>query len=460
MKLRIWQSECVEQALQKYQTGSHFFCLATPGAGKTIMAAEVARRLMASDLIDLVICFSPSSAVVLGIKETFQSVLNENFDGLIGAVGASYTYQSMPHLSHEFWKLLELRKVLVVFDEIHHCVGSNISNCNSWGEQILANIQGKANYTLAMSGTPWRTDCAPLVLANYCDTTNLVKCDYEYGLSEAVRDGVCRNPNIVLIDNDECSIIDADEGQITFSGFEELLNNKFVNYRSIINDTDAVDYMLKAAHQKLVEVRTGQPNAAGLVVASSISHAQFICKRIKENFDISAMLVNYLTPNSQGIINHFKTSADVWIVSVGMISEGTDIPRLQVCCHLTQIKTEMYYRQILGRILRKTIKDTEHAWLYTFSEKKLVKYANRISLDIPDYPAITKLKVNEKLNNIGTGSQDNELIIEGPTIENLGLHTSHPPSITWNEYPREEVVRIVLSNKYKESVLRVFDSPF
>ena len=460
MKLRIWQSECVEQALEKYQTGTHFFCLATPGAGKTLMAAEVARRLMASDKIDLVICFSPSSAVVLGIKETFQSVLNKTFDGLIGAVGASYTYQSMPYLSHEFWNLLEQRKVLVVFDEIHHCAGSNFSNCNSWGDKILANIQGKANYTLAMSGTPWRTDCAPLVLANYCESTNLVKCNYEYGLSEAVRDGVCRNPNIVLIDNEECSIIDADEGQITFSGFEELLNNKYVNYRSIINDIDAVDYMLKAAHQKLVEVRAGQPNAAGLVVASSISHAQFICKRIQENFGISAILVNYLTPNSQWIISQFKTAADFWIVSVGMISEGTDIPRLQVCCHLSQIKTEMHYRQILGRILRKTTKVTEHAWLYTFAEKQLVKYANRVALDIPDYPAITNLKVDGKINGIGADVQYIDLIIDGPSVEDLGLHTSQIPSITWNESPRGEDVSIVLSNRYKESVLRVFDSPF
>ena len=32
-----------------------------------------------------------------------------------------------------------------------------------------------------------------------------------------------------------------------------------------------------------------------------------------------------------------------------MISEGTDIPRLQLCCYLSRIRTELHYRQVLGR---------------------------------------------------------------------------------------------------------------
>lgn len=42
MKLRQWQQECVKKALTIYQHERHFLCLATPGAGKTHMAAELA----------------------------------------------------------------------------------------------------------------------------------------------------------------------------------------------------------------------------------------------------------------------------------------------------------------------------------------------------------------------------------------------------------------------------------
>ncbi|MFT4899455.1 MAG: superfamily II DNA or RNA helicase [Flavobacteriales bacterium] len=66
-----------------------------------------------------------------------------------------------------------------------------------------------------------------------------------------------------------------------------------------------------------------------------------------------------------------------------MVSEGTNIPRLQVCCHLTNIRTELHYRQILGRILRVTDAKKQEATLFMPAEPRLVEYAYRISEDIP-----------------------------------------------------------------------------
>ncbi|WP_368506708.1 DEAD/DEAH box helicase family protein, partial [Staphylococcus pasteuri_A] len=44
MQLRQWQSKCIKRALKLYTQQNHFMCLATPGAGKTVMAAELARH--------------------------------------------------------------------------------------------------------------------------------------------------------------------------------------------------------------------------------------------------------------------------------------------------------------------------------------------------------------------------------------------------------------------------------
>ena len=47
MKLRKWQVDCVELALHRFsKEQKHFFVLATPGAGKTVMAATVAKELL------------------------------------------------------------------------------------------------------------------------------------------------------------------------------------------------------------------------------------------------------------------------------------------------------------------------------------------------------------------------------------------------------------------------------
>jgi superfamily II DNA or RNA helicase len=124
---------------------------------KTIMAAEVAARLFEQDLIDFVLCFSPSIVIANEIRRTLESRMNARFDGIIGAKGGSFTYQSMQFLNPELWRLIKSHRVFVIFDEIHHCAGSSITDANSWGEKVIANIQHDAAYTLTLTGTPWRS---------------------------------------------------------------------------------------------------------------------------------------------------------------------------------------------------------------------------------------------------------------------------------------------------------------
>ena len=172
MHLRKWQATCVEQALIHYENYRHFLCLATPGAGKTTMAAELSRRLLVDDKIDFILCFSPSVAVAEGMRLSMSRVLERRFDGIIGAAGCSYTYQNLLFFKEDFWQLFASHNVMVIFDEIHHCSGSEPDNANAWGEEILLNIQNQATYTLALTGTPWRSDQAPIVLARYADPDN------------------------------------------------------------------------------------------------------------------------------------------------------------------------------------------------------------------------------------------------------------------------------------------------
>lgn len=77
-----------------------------------------------------------------------------------------------------------------------------------------------------------------------------------------------------------------------------------------------------------------------------------------------------------------------------MISEGIDLPRLQVCCHLSHVKTELYFRQVLGRILRMDKSPNKDAWLYTFAEPRLSEFAHRIQQEIPDMPVLIQEQIN------------------------------------------------------------------
>ncbi|WP_235781944.1 DEAD/DEAH box helicase [Shewanella vesiculosa] len=250
MKLRKWQKSCINRASKQYLSGNnHFLALATPGSGKTLMASELANHLLKNNLIDLVICFSPSSIVSQDFCNSLQSRIDDRFDGLLGAKGHSMTYQSLQHLDENFWGLFFRFRVFVIFDEIHHCAGSNIDNANAWGEQIILNIQGKAKYTLALTGTPWRSDAAPIVLSKYINHDNKISCDYVYGLSEAIQDDVCRVPQIIAVENNNISVIHGDETK-TFTSFESLLSQSIVSYQEIIENEKVINYIISSAQKK------------------------------------------------------------------------------------------------------------------------------------------------------------------------------------------------------------------
>ncbi|OED54673.1 diguanylate cyclase [Aliivibrio fischeri] len=454
--LRQWQSEAVTLALKQYTEGQkHFLVLATPGAGKTIMAAEVAYRLKQKDKIDFILCFSPSLIVAEGIRTTFTKRFNAQFNGGLSAVGSSYTYQNMLYLQDEFWSLLEQYNVLVILDEIHHCSGVDTLNSNAWGEKVLTKIQSKATYTLALTGTPWRSDFMPITLSKYINSDNQIWCDYTYGLAEAVRDRVCRHPHLVLIDSD-FRVDGNGEGRKAFSGIADLLKVSSTNYESVITHPDIIKYLLKLGCNKLQKIRKDNPKAAGLVVASSVEHAKYIFNILKVEFGQTATIVTYKHDYPLKEIDKFRNGNQQWIVSVGMISEGTDIPRLQVCCHLSTVKTELYFRQVLGRILRFTNDKNQNAWLFTVAEPTLMEYAKRISQDIPEHSVI--IKEDEQVSSfIDRAIKENREVISPPkqSLEALlELNIKNSTLIIENDYITPQ---IRLHGNFRQRIISVFE---
>ncbi|OUR79965.1 DEAD/DEAH box helicase [Colwellia psychrerythraea] len=421
MKLRDWQSECIHSAISKYKLKKHFLALATPGAGKTIMASVLAKTLFDQDKIDLVICFSPSSIVAHDFSIDLSEQFKTDFDGTIGSLGNSFTYQGLSTLDNKVWRLFDRYRVFVIFDEIHHCAGSNTKDANAWGEQIITKIKNSAFYTIAMTGTPWRSDSLPIVLADYCNESGKIQCDYVYGLKEAIRDDVCRIPQIIALDNDKITVREGDKTN-HFTSFLDLLSQSIISYSEVVTNTKVIEQLIRRADDKLSALRQVNYNAGGLIVASSISHAWAIQRVLREIKGETALVVTSNESDSNDLIKSFRFNQDKWIISVGMISEGTNIPRLQVCCYLSNVKTEMYYRQVLGRILRITDSPNQEAFLFMPAEPKLVDYAFRVAQDIPDGLSQVQFEqMDEEITTeVDTNNPSEEMeTIDDPIVENI-----------------------------------------
>lgn len=478
MKLRSWQSECINLAISKYTSSTassdfkkHFLALATPGAGKTIMAATLARNLYELDLIDLVLCFSPSSIVSSDFSDELSAQFKTEFNGKVGSLGDAFTYQRFGTLDNDTWKLFDRFRVFVIFDEIHHCAGSSNFDANAWGAPIIENIRNKAAFTISLTGTPWRSDALPIALSQYCDGQK-IQCDYVYGLKEAIKDKVCRIPQIVAIDNDKIVITKTKEKNV-YSSFSSLLAAKATSYSKIVTDDVVTKQVASRAILKLDEIRKVNKNAGGLVVASSIQHAQQIKTIMWSEFGKRGEIVttNELKPSQK--IKNFRRSSDEWLISVGMVSEGTNIPRLQVCCNLTNITTEMYFRQIFGRVLRKTGAPNQEAFMFMPAEPKLMNYAERMCQDIPDdVSKIKTVKMDEPIETEiddeaifddveMTSSQVSAIEIEDIPIFSLDEKESTQISKEENNSTLESTWSMSIVGKYRQDSLKITDlEPF
>lgn len=389
MSLRQWQSTCIRKALAKYNGGHHhFLCLATPASGKTRMASTLAGMLLEKNKIDLVLCFSPSVIVATDFQIALEQQIHLPMDGRLGSKGQSLTYQSMLHQNDKFWALFDRYRIFAIFDEIHHCAGDSQENANAWGEQIIQRIQGRATFSLALTGTPWRSDRIPISLASYTQEDK-VHCDFMYGLREAVQDKVCRAPAITLIDNDRICINQGNEEKV-FTCFADLLKQSDCSYQELISNEALIAYVLKQSSKKLRTLRKQHLNAGGLIVAASVEHAYKIADILQRCTGETAVIATYMEDDPQATIAAFRAGSEPWIISVGMVSEGTNIPRLRVCCHLTRVKTELHFRQVLGRILR--IDGIHHGdgYLYIPAEPSLAEYAGRVIEEIPDVGTVRR----------------------------------------------------------------------
>ncbi|QOR39060.1 DEAD/DEAH box helicase family protein [Billgrantia diversa] len=413
LPLRPWQAACLQQALQSLTPQTpHFLCQATPGAGKMMLAAVLADELMSRGDIDFVLYLGPTRAVVARAVETLCEVTGLPMHGRLGAAGGAYTYHALNHRLQELKALCQQARVMLIWDESHHAAGrgeDEQDTSNRWGLALLA-LERHVQYTLALSGTPWRTDGSCLPLLRYvestqgkpqahplpadgessdeADLTHALVPDFVYSLTEAIRDQVCRLPRLQLIDNPAIQLTayhprSGRQETHHYSSIPHLLRHPTMQYSQLLRHSEPMTHLLERSCQQLRALRQQDPDAAGLVVASDIAHAEEIAEYLEDRGE-TVCLVTSRSPGAHERLSHFRDTKTPWLVAVGMVSEGVDIPRLRVCCYLSHIRTEQRFRQVLGRIIRREGIEDAECYLFALNEPSLRHFARRITDDLPD----------------------------------------------------------------------------
>jgi superfamily II DNA or RNA helicase len=379
--LRAWQQRTL-QALAGWE-GDPFLISASPGAGKTRPALELARRLLAEGAIARVAVICPttpltrqwaSAAAALGVQLAPDA---ERPRPPRGFHGVAVTYARIAS-DPPAWAKGVGADTLVVADEAHH-LGEELA----WGMGFQRAFSASRRWLL-LSGTPFRSDATPIPGVRY-DAEGLAEPDISYTYAEAVADGICRPVAFVTFDG-ALSWRSGDD--VVESTFETVLTAREAGrrYRTAISTElpDGLPRILREADTRLRALRAeGHRDAGGLVVAADSSHARQIARLLHEATGRAPLVVLHTEARAAAKLAAFTDSREPWLVAVNMVSEGVDIPRLRVGVYATAAKTPLVFRQIVGRFVR-TIRGrpAEPSWVYLPADPLLRRHASEVESEL------------------------------------------------------------------------------
>ncbi len=352
--LRAWQQSALD-ALLAAPSGD-FLASATPAAGKTTFGLRAAYELLRRGIVTRIAVVAPTThicrqwaadAARYGID---LDPGRANADGPEPADrhGIAVTYQTVAAGPQVHAAAAAGRRTLVIADEPHH-----MGELAAWG-QSAAHAFSRSSFRLLLSGTPFRSDNTAIPWVRYDDDG--VSCaDHAYTYTDALVDGVCR-PITFLAYGGEMEWVS--DGRRRTAEFETVLP-RAESARRLRTALDArgdwIAQVLADADQRLTEVRAdGHPDAGALVVAADKEHAGHLADRLGWITGARPPVVTSDDPAASDGIERFARSGERWLVSVLMVSEGVDIPRLRVGVYATSARTELFFRQVVGRFVRRT----------------------------------------------------------------------------------------------------------
>jgi len=280
---------------------------------------------------------------------------------------------------------------------------------NKNGEELLLSLKQIISYTLCLTGTAWRWDNETIPFLDYENDSDerWVKPDFRYTMGEAIKHRVCRPIQFIPIDGDAEYQVDDKEYKIRISKAEdENLSKVFATIYSI--NSKWLKKVINLVYQKIEEFRKqGDLDAGALFVVppgytnddNDERRIYQIADLIKKETGEIPVVVTSDDDESQRKIKDFKKGKEKFIVSVRMISEGSNIPRLRVGAYATNTTSSLFFSQYAGRFNRfeSDLPDNQEHRVSSFTTPTISDFFFKISVSKnPQSPpeCITRLTVS------------------------------------------------------------------
>lgn len=362
--LRSWQAEALEAYFGADGPDGvgkgprDFLAAATPGAGKTTFALRLASELLRRGVVEQIVVVAPTEHLKTQWADAAARVsirLDPRFSNRHHRParhyhGVAVTYAQVAVKAAVHQGLTLDARTLVILDEVHHG-----GDALSWGD-ALREAYGRATRRLLLSGTPFRSDTAPIPFVEYHANdrgVRLSRTDYSYGYGRALADGVVRPVLFHVYAGRMRWRTRAGEELETHLGQDNTKDVTAQAWRTALDPAgEWIPAVLSSADRRLTEVRREIPDAAGLVIATDQTAARAYATILASITGETPTVVLSDDAAASGRIETFTQSTARWMVAVRMVSEGVDVPRLAVGVYATSASTPLFFAQAIGRFVR------------------------------------------------------------------------------------------------------------
>lgn len=413
MSLRKWQSKALDTVIAIRRSGikKHALIAACPGAGKTRFTVAMWQTPAVSSGCDAIVVVVPSRALKRQWKRAFESMgvgaIAEIANGHLEERAYRddemfdperpvqvYTYAQVASNPALFAILCRRHNVLCVFDEIHHA-----DDDAAYGRALEVAFED-AVFAVSLSGTPFNTKGGRLAFCETVEITddegrrlNRTVTDFDYSYGEALAaTGLEDDPEVVRPVQfvrwngaAKWQSINLETGEVREKSAD---GSRKSDPLSPLVDLSG-DYskrMIDAAVDRLEAIREHHSNAGMLITAMDREHCEEIARHLNAKGIRDVVMIMHDTPGATDRIRDFEHGSQRVLVAIKMISEGVDIKRLRVGVYLSNVLTQMFFTQFIGRFIRwdGSLPSSQFACVFIPEHVTLIRFALEIERMVCD----------------------------------------------------------------------------
>lgn len=381
---RPFQADVVEAICDGFATGRRItIALGTPGTGKTLAYQAAATHLLREGLIDYLAVFVPRVSLAQQCETSWMyqdpetrelGGLHKLFDAKLrfgkirhsdarppltqhGATGTGFTstYSALATDPKTFtdWAEEHHGKFLLVADEAQFCGADDGNGGGTRAGSLIKELHEHAAHTVLLTGTPYRADGRPLVLADYTEPNETGKQQLVRHAEATYADGIdgeyLRRFEMLL---HEGSVTETDVGR--HWSVEYQLSSRESNLQPVLRLPTTWQPMADMVVQGVREKQILNPAYRGLISCMEKKDAEAVTNYLRTRYPGLRVHIAVSSDGkaAQDTLRSFKTHPADVLVTVRMAFIGYDCKPITVVGVLTHYRDKGHLMQLVGRGLR------------------------------------------------------------------------------------------------------------